>query len=103
MQEEEERVVIASGSIQGMKRNDTSPLGSGRMIDTAWWNGVRRMTYPVHEGWESWIIYKARMMGYETRCYREPTSEGRPVAMNPRKARGWGRGMYALPESSDPQ
>ena len=96
MKEEEERVVVASGSIRGMKRNDTAPLGSGRMIDAAWWEEVHRMAYPVHEGWESWIIYKARMMGYETRCYREPTSEGRPVTMNPKKARGWGRGMYAL-------
>ena len=74
--------VVASGSIREMKRNYTAPLGSGRMIDAAWWDDVSRMAYPVHPGWESWLIYKARMTGYETRCYREPTSKGRPVAMN---------------------
>jgi len=88
--------VVASGSIRGMKRNDTAPIGSGRMIDAAWWEEVNRMAYPVHEGWESWMIYKARITGHAARCYLEPASEGRPVAMNPRKAGGWGRGMYAL-------
>ena len=54
------------------------------------------MTYPVHEGWESWILYKAMMMGLKTRCFPEPLSEGRQVGMNSKKAHGWGRGMYAL-------
>ena len=54
------------------------------------------MTYPIHEGWESWIVFKAIMMGLKTRCFPEPLSEGRPVSMNSNKARGWGRGMYAL-------
>ena len=94
--ETEDGVVVASGSIWGMKRNDTAPLGSGRMIDAHWWEEVHQMTYPIHEGWESWIVFKAQMMGLKTRCFPEPLSEGRPVAMNSRKARGWGRGMYAL-------
>lgn len=94
--ETEDGVVVASGSIRGMKRNDTIPLGSGRMVKARWWEEVRRMTYPVHEGWESWIVYKAKMMGLKTRCFPEPLSEGRQVGMNSKKAHGWGRGMYAL-------
>jgi hypothetical protein len=94
--ETEDGVVVASGSIRGMKRNDNTPLGSGRMIKAPWWEEVHRMTYPVHEGWESWILFKAKMMGLQTRCFPEPLSEGRQVGMNSNKARGWGRGMYAL-------
>jgi len=87
-------IVVASGSIQGQP--SVAPRGSGRMVNVAFWEKINRMNYPVNPGWESWLISRAEMDGYEARYFEEPTSISRETRKGPGKMRSRGRGMYAL-------
>ena len=87
-------VVIASGQIRGQKA--ISPRGSGRIINVEFWEKFNRMNYPISPGWESWILFKALMEGYEIQIFDEPTSISRKTKTNPRKMKGRGRGMYVV-------
>ena len=89
-------VKIASGATQFKRINRNTPWGSGRIIDAKLWNEINGMKYPVAWGYESWIIYKVRSMGYEVRRYDEIPSSTRKIRMNPDKAFKWGKCSYAL-------
>ncbi len=90
-----EEVVVASGRILGEPYTETAPRGSGRLVNAEFWMGVNKMQYPVSYGWESWLLFKAMQLGYETRCFWEITSKlERPT--NIKKSTSPGKGMYAL-------
>ena len=89
-------VKIASGATQLKRLNKNTPWGSGRIIDAKLWNEINGMKYPIAWGYESWIIYKVRSMGYEVRRYDEIPSINRKIRMYPDKAFKWGKCSYAL-------
>lgn len=87
-------IVIASGQIEGQPA--IAPRGSGRIVNVEFWEKFNRMNYPVSPGWESWIVFKALMEGYDVEIFDQPTSISRKTKASPRKMRGRGRGMYFL-------
>lgn len=87
-------IVIASGQIEGQPA--IAPRGSGRIVNVEFWEKFNRTNYPINIGWESWIVFKALMEGYEIEIFDQPTSISRKTKASPRKMRGRGRGMYAL-------
>ena len=91
-----ENVKIASGATQLKRLNKDTPWGSGRIIDARLWNTINGMKYPVKWGYESWIVYKFRKLGYDVKRYDDVDSYTRPVRMNPSKAFKWGKCSYAL-------
>jgi len=53
------------------------------------------MQYPITYAWESWLLFKAMQMGYETKCFREITTKiERPTSLG--KTKSPGKAMYAL-------
>jgi len=91
-----ETVKIASGTYNGAKLNPDVPLGTGRLIDAKLWNKINGMTYPIKYGYESWLVYKVRKLGYEVKRYDDLHTITRDIRMNPTKAFEWGRCTYAL-------
>ena len=89
-------VKVASGATQIERQNVNTPWGSGRIIEARLWNAINGMKYPVKWGYESWIVYKVRQLGYDVRRYDDVDSFTRPVRMYPDKAFKWGKGSYAL-------
>lgn len=89
------KIVVASGRIEGEPYNENAPRGSSRLVDAKFWEGINKMQYPINYGWESWLLFKAMQLGYETRCFREiPTKLERPTRI--KKSTSLGKGMYAL-------
>lgn len=91
-----ENVKVASGATQMKNLNVDTPWGSGRIIDGKLWNKINGMRYPVKWGFESWIVYKFRMLRYEVKRYDDILSFTRPLRMYPDKAFNWGKCSYAL-------
>lgn len=89
-------VSIASGATQFKDLSTDTPWGSGRIIDSKIWDEINGLVYPMKWGYESWIIYKFRSLGYEVKRFEDVKSEMRPLRMYPRKAFNWGRCTYAL-------
>lgn len=89
------RLVVASGIIENEPFSESAPRGSGRVYDYKFWDNINGLIYPVTWGWESWILFKAMSLGYETRCFSEITSK---VLRSTKfyDAGSWGKGMYAL-------
>ena len=54
------------------------------------------MKYPVKWGYESWIVYKVRQLGYDVKRYDDVLSQTRKIRMYPDKAFKWGKCSYAL-------
>lgn len=92
----EPNVKMASGTYIGARLNRDVPLGSGRLIDAQIWRQINGMVYPVKYGYESWLIYRMRSMGYEVKRYDDVRTITRGIRMNPRKAVAWGKSTYAL-------
>ena len=91
-----EKVKIASGTCEGFKLQPDVPLGTGRLIDAKLWKKINGMVYPLKYGYESWLVYKIRKLGYEVKRYDDLLSVTRDIRMNPSKAFEWGRCTYAL-------
>jgi glycosyltransferase involved in cell wall biosynthesis len=89
-------LVIASGVIGNGKNTIKTPTGSGRLIKTSFWRKAKEIAYPIEQGWEAWILFKAMEMGFKVRVFQDLTTEARPVSMTPHKALGHGKGMWAL-------
>jgi hypothetical protein len=89
------KLIIASGIIENEPYTETAPRGSGRVMDYRFWNNINGLQYPIAWGWESWILYKAMSLGYETRAFSEiPFKVLRPT--NFPGSGVWGKAMYAL-------
>jgi len=89
-------VAIASGGTQLERLNPDVPWGSGRIIDANIWREINGIQYPVKWGYESWIVYRIRQLGYQVKRYDDIYSFTRPVRMYPEKAYYWGKCNYAL-------
>ena len=67
--EENPDLVMASGIIKGEAKRygaKESIRGTGRLIKASFWKAIGEQ-YPVKVGWESYPIYKAMQLGYETK------------------------------------
>ena len=89
-------VKIASGTYQNSGLEKDFPLGSGRLIDAKIWEEINGLQYPVKYGYESWIVYKYRQIGYVVKRYDEIVTITRPIRMYPKKAYEWGKTTFAL-------
>jgi len=84
------------GVYQGENSATNNPGGSGRLINSAWFSRYQ-CRLPAEYGWESWMVYRARIDGFLTVSDPEnPTTLLRPIARNPRKMLYWGRGSWCL-------
>jgi len=93
--EENSDVVIASGIILGERMSSTDPRGSGRVIKFDFWNEIG-LKYPVNYGWESYIIYKAKSLGYKVKVYQDiKTTVLRPTGKST-KYFDYGRAMKCM-------
>lgn len=94
--ERDPKLVIASGYIKGETYNPLSPRGGGRLIKRDFFEKIG-FKYPPVFGWESYIIFKALVMGYKTRCFKNIIAYNqRPTSMSKRKCYFLGLGMNAL-------
>ena len=91
-----EKIVIASGRLEGEIFKETMPRGSGRLIDIKFWKKVGGPKFPMTYGWESYIVYKAQSLGFETRAFRDIVSKTRKVSGGTSKAESYGRAMKEL-------
>jgi len=90
-----DKIIIASGRIEGELYDENSPRGSGRLVKASFWINENKMQYPISYGWESWLLFKAMQIGYETKCFREITTKiERSTSLG--KAKSLGKAMYAL-------
>jgi len=83
--EEDEKLVIASGVIQGEHNVSTAPRGAGRTHRFSWWEKHIKW-YPYGFLWESYAVYKAQQLGYHTRSFYDtkmfalrPTRPYKPI------------------------
>jgi len=94
--ESDEKLVIASGYIKNEKYDPMMPRGGGRLIKRKFLEEIGFL-YPVIAGWESYIIFKANLMGYKTKTFRDILSYNlRPTSMTSSKCYGLGRSMKTL-------
>ena len=91
-----EKIVVSSGRLDGELYEETMPRGSGRLIDVNFWSVNGGLRFPIVYGWESYILYKARSLGYETRSFRDIVSKTRKVSGGVFKAESYGRAMKEL-------
>ena len=91
-----DKIVVSSGRVDGELFEETMPRGSGRLIDVNFWNLNGGLRYPIVYGWESYILYKAQSLGFETRSFRDIVSKTRKVSGGARKAVSYGRAMKEL-------
>jgi hypothetical protein len=89
-------IVITSGVIRNGNNKQKVPSGSGRLIKISFWREINEIAYPIEQGWEAWILFKAIEKGYEIRAYQDLPTEARSVSMTPHKALGHGKGMWTL-------
>ncbi len=94
--ESDPSLVIAAGVIKNGKNATKTPSGSGRLIKMSFWRDLGEIKYPVEQGWEAWILYKAMEKDYSVKAFQDLSTEARPVSMTPFKAIGHGKGMWAL-------
>jgi len=91
-----DKIVIASGRLEGEIFKETMPRGSGRLIDVKFWRKVGGLKFPIIYGWEPYIVYKAQSIGFETRAFRDIVSKTRKVSGGTSKAESYGRAMKEL-------
>lgn len=90
------KVVIASGRLEGEIHKETMPRGSGRLIDVNFWKKAGGLRFPIIYGWESYIVYKALSLGCETTAFPDIVSKTRSVSRGKLKAESYGRAMKEL-------
>ena len=94
---EVERVVVASGQVEGEHTEVTAPRGGGRIIRGWFWKRYLNGHYPEGWAWEDYINYRAMKEGFLTRCYNEIKFRRlRSEKRTWKKAIGDGKSMYAL-------
>jgi len=90
--DEDPNLAVASGLVVGeWNRSPDFPAGSGRVIRSSFFREIG-FRFPSTFGWEDWLIYKAKQLGYETRAFDDVP------CWTPRPMRYVGKGeiMYAL-------
>jgi len=95
---ENPNLVITSGKIKGQPEYNQVPRGSGRMVEVKWWkeaSGGNIEYYPELPGWETWLLFKALMMGREYSTV-DIESEGRATSTSSIKCERNGGAMKAI-------
>lgn len=64
--ENDKRLMVCSGSIKGEQTTFTFPRGAGRVYRYSFWDRYIKL-FPLSYIWESYPVYKALSLGYETR------------------------------------
>lgn len=59
-------LVMASGIIEGLPTAATTVRGSGRMITRKYWQSIGARLPNVYYSWESYPVFKALSMGFDT-------------------------------------
>jgi len=92
-----DHVVVASGIAVGEKTlGILSVRGSGRLINAKWFHRIG-FQYPIHYGFETWLLLKALATGFKVAIYNDAKFYLlRKTSMNPRKAYFYGKAMKAL-------
>lgn len=65
------KIVAASGYIKGEHFRQTTPRGSGRVINGVWLKRSMGSAYPIQFGWEDYLSMKALIDGFEIRQFRD--------------------------------
>lgn len=87
------KLVISSGRIKGEPHFDLHPRGSGRIVDVCFWNEVGSLRYPISWGYEDWLCFVARQLGYEVIAFYDIVSQ---VQRRTKLGTAAGKRMYAL-------
>jgi len=66
--EKNSKLVISSGKIENEKQNSLIPRGSGRLIKSQFYKELG-FNWPKKYGAESYFVYKAWELGYETKVF----------------------------------
>jgi glycosyltransferase involved in cell wall biosynthesis len=90
-------IVIASGIIKG--ENSKVPRGSGRIVSSNFWKKIN-FCYPLNYGWDTYILLKAKSLGFDYAIYQDIVSETQRKTgskmYNPKLYRNRGRALKAL-------
>jgi len=91
-------IVVASGRIEGQPFAETSPKGTGRLVDARWWRSIMgELKYPVVWGWDTWLPAKALQMGRRVACFRDVVMKAtRYATLTPKRALLLGYAMRAV-------
>ena len=90
-------LVVTSGrpSAGGGMSYEHSPSGSGRLVRCSFWR-IIGSAYPLKAGWETWLLYKAREIGFKVALIQNVTFRH----VRPRGAKHqfayWGAAMHGL-------
>ncbi len=90
------KLVIAGGVIKSEESIETYVRGSGRLVKTKWWKQLNGMKYPVKDGWEPWLYYKAISLNLGARSFTDLVTSARPTSLTSSKARELGKSMKSL-------
>mgnify|MGYP001773835225 CR=1 FL=1 len=93
--EKNKKIAIASGCIKGERFYPDFPRGSGSLIRYSFWEKLG-LRYPLIYGWESYLVYKAKSLGYLTLCYPQLISYTLRQTYKFTKGEYLGRGMKSL-------
>jgi glycosyltransferase involved in cell wall biosynthesis len=91
----DERIVIASGEIQGVSKPDVTPRGSGRFIRTSFLDKIGGR-FPPYYGYEGWILQKALQLGYFVKNYADLKFQHLRRLGDKHKFKDWGLAMKCL-------
>ena len=90
-------IVIASGVIEG--EHSVVPRGSGRIVNTNFWKQIG-FRYPLNYGWDTYILFKAKSLGFEFAVYQDVISHIQrktgSKTYNPKLYQNRGRALKAL-------
>ena len=93
--EQDNQIVIASGTIKGESQRDTSPRGSGRIVRYDYWKELG-LQYPSWYGFESYIVYKALVDCYKVKVIRDAISWSQRPTGKTTNYKNYGKAMRAL-------
>ncbi len=92
---ENKRIVVSSGDIEGNLKPDVTPRGSGRFIRVSFLdeNGG---CFPPYYGYEGWVLQKALQLGYSVKNYPENRFRHLREMGRQHKFKDWGLAMKCL-------
>jgi glycosyltransferase involved in cell wall biosynthesis len=91
------KLVIASGDHGGPSPLGRSKVstGTGRMVRESFWRELGRR-YPSGYGWEPWLLFKAKQLGYEAKNFTEVRYRHLRPSGSQHGFAYWGAGMKAF-------
>ncbi len=90
-----QRIVVASGDIEGVRHPDETPRGAGRFIRTSFLSRVGGY-FPPYYGYEGWILQKALQLGYTIMNYPKARYRHLRRMGEKHKFKDWGLAMKCL-------